>query len=1018
MPSDLSSDENFIRLRDLLREMFQLDKGYLDFGLYRIMNMKSAEVEEFISNDLPPLIEGAVATIEQDNLTRAKKEYEEAQQKAREVGLGDNLEQAPVVKIAKEKLRQARESAAQPTEIYKHLHNFFGRYYDSGDFLSLRRYKASGKEAYLIPYNGEEVKLHWANADQYYIKTAANYQSYIFTVGSDDSLRRVRFHVVDANVERDNIKEADDQKRRFVLSKHDAVTHDEEGTLLIAFEHRPLTTAEAKQYVGNGEAQQRQLNGAARDKILKKASKLDDTYQYLFSELAPTEKNPERTILGKHLETYVAKNEFDYFIHKDLEGFLRRELDFYLKNEVLFLEDIERDEGTLARAVTMMKAVRTVAHQIIVFLAQIEEFQKQLWLKKKFVLETNYCITLDRIPESLYDDILANKQQIDEWKKLFAIDELLQGKKPDGAFLASNQFLVLDTGYFAANFTDQLLAALSDTAQEDGTTLEDTMDGVLIHGENFQALNLLQERYREQVQCIYIDPPFNLGETAEYQYRVDYKDSTWLSLLENRISQSLSLLSNDGSSMVRCNHDGNMLLRLLLTKIFGSENFRNEIVVRRAEISKGDLNKQFEGVKSITVNYDNLYWYSREEKTRFRRFLKETSEKQAKAQWHPFWKAEDRPNLRYEILGIDLTNHYGQWMWKKERTDRAVRNYENFVKSAKSDSDDELEKYWQENNSSFFEENGYKLEFVRRMGNGYSSIKYWIPPRTHVMADNNWLDIKGFANKWNFKTENSEALLQRVIETLSQKGDYVLDFFAGSGTTAATAHKMKRRWIAIEMGNQFDLIAKLRMPLVLSGEKSGISKKEEWEGGGFFKYMRLESHEDTLDSLEMNKPDGDLLSQLEQKELLTDYHLRYALTYETRASATLLGKEFGNPDRYTLNVVRDGSAHTEYADLAETFNYLLGIEIMGRWRMDGVLAITGVNRKGTKHLILWRDMDDMPNNKLESWFKKHCRKFGNDVKVIYVNGDQTLNAIKAGTDTWEAQSIEPTFRNLMFEAKK
>ena len=208
----------------------------------------------------------------------------------------------------------------------------------------------------------------------------------------------------------------------------------------------------------------------------------------------------------------------------------------------------------------------------------------------------------------------------------------------------------------------------------------------------------------------------------------------------------------------------------------------------------------------------------------------------------------------------------------------------------------------------------------------------------------------------------------------------------------------RRKYILVEMGHHFDdvLVPRLKKVTYASEWKDG--KPQSRDGSSqFFKYIRLESYEDTLDSLEVNKPDGDLFSALRQRNLFTDYHLRYALTYETRASATLLGKEFSNPDQYTLNVVRDGSAHKAHADLAETFNYLLGIEIMGRWRIDGVLAITGVNRKGTKHLILWRDMDDMPNNKLESWFKKHCRKFGNDVKVIYVNGDQTLNAIKAGS---------------------
>ncbi|MEL7656372.1 MAG: site-specific DNA-methyltransferase, partial [Bacillota bacterium] len=131
---------------------------------------------------------------------------------------------------------------------------------------------------------------------------------------------------------------------------------------------------------------------------------------------APTESNPKRTLLEKHLADYSARNTFDYFIHKDLRGFLRRELDFYIKNEVMRLDDIE-DEGAprVEQYLSKIKVLRMIAHKIIEFLAQIEDFQKKLWLKKKFVVETNYCITLDRVPEALYPEICANNAQREEW---------------------------------------------------------------------------------------------------------------------------------------------------------------------------------------------------------------------------------------------------------------------------------------------------------------------------------------------------------------------------------------------------------------------------------------------------------------------------------------------------------------------------------------------------------------------------------------------------------------------------
>ena len=139
----------------------------------------------------------------------------------------------------------------------------------------------------------------------------------------------------------------------------------------------------------------------------------------------PTGKGKETTtLIEKHLKGYVAKNTFDYFIHKDLRGFLTRELDFFIKSEVMHLEDLDTDsEVRVETYLAKVKAIKRVGKIIIDFLAQIEDFQKKLWLKKKFVVETNWCITLDKIDESFWPEIIGNKAQIDEWIAMYAIDE-------------------------------------------------------------------------------------------------------------------------------------------------------------------------------------------------------------------------------------------------------------------------------------------------------------------------------------------------------------------------------------------------------------------------------------------------------------------------------------------------------------------------------------------------------------------------------------------------------------------
>ena len=170
----------------------------------------------------------------------------------------------------------------------------------------------------------------------------------------------------------------------------------------------------------------------------------------------------------------------------------------------MHLDDVEsetapRVEQYLAR----IKAIRVIAHKLIDFLAQLENFEKKLWLKKKFVIETSYCVTLDRIPEELYKEVAANDAQREEWVRLIAIDEI----KGDPAysvpltteFLKAHQTLIVDTRHFSGEFTRRLLAAIP--------MLDEQTDGVFIHSENFQALSLMQSRYREQIECIHIEPP-------------------------------------------------------------------------------------------------------------------------------------------------------------------------------------------------------------------------------------------------------------------------------------------------------------------------------------------------------------------------------------------------------------------------------------------------------------------------------------------------------------------------------
>lgn len=998
------AEDAFERLKDLLREMFQLDRGGLDFGLYRIMNMKAGEIEAFLDRDLLPQVKTVLAGASEEERASREQALAEARQSAR--GLGIDPDTAPKVIELQQRLAEARSDADAEADVYSHLANFFARYYAEGDFMSLRRYSGGSRSAYLIPYDGEEVKLHWANADQYYIKTTENYAAYAFTAGEGDAVRRVRFEIAAADNEKDNVKEADSKRRRFVLAPGSSAVARDGGDLAVRFEHRPLTEAEKKAWGGNGARQQGRINEASAAQVL---DALDPDWRAALAASAPTEVDPERTLLARHIERYTAKNSFDYFIHKDLGGFLRRELDFYLKNEVLNLDDLALgDADRLHRTLARMRAVRDVAGKIIAFLAQLEDFQKRLWLKKKFVLETQWCVTLDRVSEALYPEIAASEAQRREWVDLFTINEIAGDLCNGGAgygeplsvdFLKANPYLVLDTRHFGADFKDRLLSTLPDAGP-----LDEQTDGLLLHGENFQALNLLQARYGAQVKCIYIDPPYNTN-SSEFLYKDGYPGSSWASMLSSRTLLARRLMSRDGLFFMQIGDEESARSRLLLDGIFLER--KNTVAVRRGI---KNVQAQFSDITRLSGGHDVLHIYAKTSDLRIPHLMQIHDVKKP-GKWDTFWRGTDRHTLRYEIFNQEPET--GQWRWEKQRTIQAIQNYKKYIETYSENKT--LDEWYVENLQA-----GFDLDFVRRNEN--SVVQYYIPPQGHRLISDNWLDVSTGGTFTNFATEKHTALLQRIVSWNTSEYDAVLDFFAGSGSTGHAVIDLnrqdngQRKYILVEMGDHFDtvLLPRLKKVAYAPDWKDGKPVSRDKGVTQLIKYIRLESYEDTLDGLVLTLPDDDLLAA-NDPALAEDYRLRYALGAETTGSPCLLGANFADPAAYTLSVVRDGARRDAPADLPETFNYLLGLRVESRRRLDGVLAIAGTDAQGRRCLILWRDLEKMNNAALDLWFADNRANFPAPLDLVYVNGDHTLNAIRPSGDTWTAETIEPLFRELIFE---
>ena len=429
--------QKYEKLKTLLKELFQLDQPDLDFGLYRIMHAKSIEITQFLDNDLLPQVKAAFEIHKSYDKGHLEKHLSELIKGVERAGM--NPDDSPRIKDIRILLETAVDLDILESDVYDHLYRFFKRYYSDGDFLAKRVYKSG---VYAIPYGGEEIAFHWANKDQYYIKTCDYLRDYAFRLKPEDEVNPMRVHfrlVNGAEGEHANVKAANGKERVFILAEsgesgHDFITeesHDAQNPeLVINFDYRPPTPGDwavVKRIAMKKPPTQKDLIDIAVKRILGVTeanlsswiTELDKPHVMASGEQA------NYCRLEAHLRRYTARNTFDFFIHKDLDTFLRRELDFYIKNEVLHLGDIENESILrIERYISHFKVIRMIADKIIDFLVQIEEFQKKLWLKKKFVIETHYCITVGCIPEEFYPEIAANEAQREEWIKLYSIDQI------------------------------------------------------------------------------------------------------------------------------------------------------------------------------------------------------------------------------------------------------------------------------------------------------------------------------------------------------------------------------------------------------------------------------------------------------------------------------------------------------------------------------------------------------------------------------------------------------------------
>lgn len=362
----------------------------------------------------------------------------------------------------------------------------------------------------------------------------------------------------------------------------------------------------------------------------------------------------------------------------------------------------------------------------------------------------------------------------------------------------------------------------------------DTTQNLYIEGDNLEVLKLLQKSYMGKVKMIYIDPPYNTGNDFVYnddfaataadhdraegntddlgnRYRKNTDSngrfhSDWCSMIYPRLQLARNLLTEDGVIFISIDDNEVENMRKICNEVFGEENFRNTIIVRRRIKS---LNVQFaeEGLATLNVGFEVILVYSKTNMFKMNplRQLKANAEEAKLGKWQGFWSNADRPTMRYEVLGFTPTT--GQWRRQKDYAERATKNYQDYL--AVASQYDSLEAY--------SEATGIK-EFIRRDPNGKGKnggVYHWQAPDGTTLRTSNWLDLEvsQIQKEFDLPFENpkNKVLIMELVKLVQlSPGDIVLDFFSGSATTAHAVMQLNaddnlnRTFILVQLPEKID----------------------------------------------------------------------------------------------------------------------------------------------------------------------------------------------------------------------
>lgn len=797
-------------------------------------------------------------------------------------------------------------------ELFEKLYNFFDCYLnDTGAvfFANSQIHKNLYEKVYS---DRDDVALFWKTQKLYYVKSEANYEDLQTKVNGinikfdaseikhakGNEKKSIQFFMVKATkgevvfkIRYQENNKYDRLKTYLELDKNNDIIDkciDEYETTLhanIVFENTDIdrTTFDKK-----GDQRKclfiENLNDAYESvKVEYSISDLSLMLQYLHKNGVILYDED----LKKIFSIYKRQNEIDYFIHKDAEGFLKEQFDIYVYNWLFNDLDTDFDAATVKR----MQNIKKITHKVIEYIARFEDELKAIWEKPKFVRNKNYLLSLSdlktklssssfsQIIELLINEIKTNKAILDDFnftlkdiyklplQKLYVPEFIYKNKKFEGKYVKlveseskdskksyytkavfdRNKELIgffeiteksisieleklyLDTSIISLKSKSSILSIINNEFN-----IEEGLNGILIKSDNYQTLNNLKEKYHKSVSLIYIDPPFNT-ESKDFAYKDKYKDSTWLSMISNRVDFHSILLQKDSSEYFHLDANCNFLMRNLLNGLY-KKDIQREIIWNTSPSPSGFKSK----ANNFIRQHDTIFYVKNGEAV-FNKMWVSKNPISEEIGWLDFFVNED--DSAY-ILKRDKNGNFKPHNISSEHTKIAIGDVWNDV---------------------------YSMMF------------------TQNMTRENWSEGN---------TQKPENLLRRIIQTSSTENDWVMDYFVGSGTTAAAAHKLNRRWICSDIGDYVFTTVIPRLKTVIVGDiKPKLSEDTNWQGGGFIKFYELEQYEEVLANAKYQWQFKDE-NQVEQYSFLQDQKLLEAveIDYEKKNAKVVFEKLYPDVD--------------------------------------------------------------------------------------------------------------------------